>query len=121
MKWEPDPRVLSCWRQDTSGQGRHGCGASALAKDRPLLELPDGKHFPGAGRAGVAQGQAERPQWTLVWRFSLDPPAGLAPGLGWAQFSDLQPDPAPKQLIPCPETGIPVQLQTDAHRLAACA
>ena len=56
MKWEPDPRVLSSWRQDTSGQGRPGCGASALAKDRLLLELPDGKHFPGTGRAGGAQG-----------------------------------------------------------------
>lgn len=68
-----------------------------LAQGSVPWELPEGKHFPGAGRAGRARGRAERPQWTLVWWFSLDSPASPASGPGWALFSDLQPDPAPKQ------------------------
>lgn len=70
---------------------------SVLAKGGLPWELPEGKHFPGAGRAGRTQGRVERPQWTLVWWFSLDSPSGPASGPGWALFSDLQPDPAPKQ------------------------
>lgn len=76
---------------------------SILAKGRLPWELPEGKHFPGAGRAGRTPGRVERPQWTLVWSFSLDSPAGPASRAGWALFSDLQPDPAPKQLALDPE------------------
>lgn len=119
------PRALSCWdssiftRWERLGVGPFGI----LAKDRLLWELPEGKHFPGAGRAGRAQGQPEGPQWALVWRFCLDSPSGPAPGLGWALLSDLQPDPPPEQPRPtnrsvrwihCPAKG-------DAHRLIASA
>lgn len=56
--------------QDPHWVREAGCGAGALAKDRPLQELPDGKHFLRARRAGGAQGLPMQPQWTLVSKFS---------------------------------------------------
>lgn len=104
MKRRLDPRALAARVWDPHWARKAWVWASALAKDRLLQELPDGKHFPGGGRARGAQVQAEQPQWTLVWRFSLDLPTGLVPGLGWALLSDLQPDSAPKQPIRSPAT-----------------
>lgn len=92
------PSTLGCQSRIPSGwEKQEVWPVNILAKARLPWELPEGKHFPGAGRAGRTQGRVERPQWTLVWWFSLDSPTSPASGPGWALFSDLQPDPAPKQ------------------------
>lgn len=119
------PRALSCWESSIlTGWERLGVGPVGIfAKDRLLWELPEGKHFPGAGRAGRAQSQAEGPQWTLVWRFCLDSPSGPASGLAWALLSDLQPDPSPEQPRPRSRSvrWVDCPAQDDAHRPVARA